>query len=62
MASKLVNPTWFTAEEAAEAMMVHKDTVRTLLRRGDLKGIKVGNRWRTTEQWVNEFLLGGAVA
>lgn len=51
---------WLTIEEAAEYTRFHPDTLRDLCRRGDLQAVKVGGSWRTTKQWCNEYLMGGA--
>lgn len=37
---------FLTIPEAAEALKVHENTVRKLIRLGELKAIQVGNRWR----------------
>jgi excisionase family DNA binding protein len=35
---------WLTVAEVAAALRLHRDTVRRLLRRGDLKGSFIGGR------------------
>ena len=42
--------TWLLADEAAEYMRMDRDTVYTLLQRGDLRGVKVGRRWRVRRE------------
>ena len=49
----------FTIEQAAEYLAVHPNKVRDLLRKGELKGFKVGSLWRVTEGALNEFTKGG---
>ncbi|MGN0600362.1 MAG: helix-turn-helix domain-containing protein [Oscillospiraceae bacterium] len=49
--------------EAAEVMHCHPETVKRLLRRGELKGNKIGGKnWRVTRDAVKEYLEGGATA
>lgn len=49
---------WFTAKEAAEYMGMHPETVYTLLRRRELRGVKVGRRWRVRRDWCDAYLMG----
>ena len=47
----------------AEVMQCHPETVKMLLRRGELKGNKVGGKnWRVTRDAVKEYLEGGTTA
>ncbi|WP_390885578.1 helix-turn-helix domain-containing protein [Corynebacterium macginleyi] len=50
--------TWLLADEAAEYMRMHRDTVYKLLQRGELRGVKVGKHWRTRSDWCNDYLMG----
>lgn len=45
----------YTVEEAASILNVHVNTVRIWLRKGTLKGVKVGKYWRIKENQLNEF-------
>lgn len=50
-----------TVKEAAEKLRCHPETVRELLRRGDLEGIKyssAGRRgvWKISEKAIDAFL------
>lgn len=47
-----------TAEETAEILKVNIDTVRRLLRRGDLPGVKVGRHWRVEREVLRQYLRG----
>lgn len=49
---------WFTAKESAEYMGMHPETVYTLLRRRELRGVKVGRRWRVRRDWCDAYLMG----
>ncbi|MDK8587081.1 excisionase family DNA-binding protein [Corynebacterium kefirresidentii] len=53
--------TWLLADEAAEYMRIDRDTVYTLLQRGELRGVKVGRRWRVRRDWCDAFLMGESV-
>ena len=46
-----------TVRQVATKLEVHPETVRTWLREGKLKGIKIGARlWRIPEEALDEFL------
>ena len=48
-----------TVEDAAEWLAVHPETVRIWLRRGELRGVRLGGRkagWRIMRHDVEEFL------
>lgn len=53
--------TWLLTDEAAEYMRIDRDTVYTLLQRGELRGVKVGRRWRVRRDWCDAFLMGESV-
>lgn len=53
---------WLTTAEAAETIRCSEDMVRELMRRGDLKAVKPAGRWRTTQQWCDEYVMQGAAA
>lgn len=53
---------WLLTEKAAEYLQMHPDTVRVLLRRGDLKGVKTGRTWRTRTDWCDAYLMKGTAA
>lgn len=46
----------YTPEEVAKILKVTPRTVRGYLRKGELKGAKIGREWRVTEEQVREFL------
>jgi excisionase family DNA binding protein len=48
--------TVYTPQEAAEILKVKVETVKIHLRKGTLKGFKVGNRWRIKESDLREFM------
>lgn len=56
MSDKLLTP-----KAVAERLEVSPDTVRIWLRRGLLKGVKVGGGrlWRISESEINEFVKNG---
>lgn len=53
---------WLLTREAADYMRMDPDTVRNLMRRGDLKAIKQdgGKTWRTRQDWCDAYLMEGA--
>lgn len=46
----------YSIEEVASMLGVNRNTVRRMLIRGELKGIKVGRLWRIKESDLREFL------
>ncbi|MEW6572953.1 MAG: helix-turn-helix domain-containing protein [Bacillota bacterium] len=46
----------FTPEEVAEKLKISRSTVYLWLRQGRLKGVKVGDLWRISEEAIQEFL------
>jgi excisionase family DNA binding protein len=53
MGTKLLTP-----EDVAERLTVNAATVRSWLRKGNLKGLKIGKKvWRISEDELNVFLL-----
>src|SRR5262245_19913802 len=44
-----------TPDVAAEKLAVSVKTVKNLLRRGKLRGVKVGNLWRLQEEALEEY-------
>ncbi|MGD0969930.1 MAG: helix-turn-helix domain-containing protein [Desulfobaccales bacterium] len=51
MTEKLLTP-----EDAAKILVVEAETVRSWLRDGKLKGVKMGRLWRVKESDLGEFL------
>lgn len=51
-----------TVEQAAEALHLHKDTVRRLLRDGKMPGARVGGQWRIHAARLEEYLKTGKIS
>lgn len=51
---------WLLIPEAAAHLDMHPDTLRELLRRGDIRGVKVGQKWRTKTEWLDDYMFQGA--
>jgi len=50
-----------TVEQAAERLQMHPDTVRRLLRDGQLPGRKIGARqWRISADALKSYIEGGS--
>lgn len=45
-----------TVEETAERLKVSADTIRELLKRNELPGVKVGRQWRISEPALRAYL------
>ena len=50
---------YLSPTEIAELLGIAEGTVREWLRRGELKGIKVGRQWRIKRDILDKFLVGG---
>lgn len=51
-----------TVEEAAEVLRVHPNTIRALIKAGDLPARKVGVGWRISHRAVERWLEEGIAA
>lgn len=47
---------YYTTEEVAELLKLHTRTVREYLKSGQLRGYKLGDTWRISEEDIQEFL------
>ena len=47
----------YTVPEVAELLQLEEPTIRAMLRRGQLKGKKVANRWHVAEEWLQELFM-----
>jgi excisionase family DNA binding protein len=52
-----MHPEWLTVQETAEYLHSCAETVKRLLRKGELPGIKVGRRWLVPKAQLIEYLL-----
>jgi len=52
-------PLLLTVEEAAGLLRVHRNTVKSLLRKGKLAGTKVGRSWRIRREVLMAFVAAG---
>lgn len=46
----------YTVDETAEMLKLYKKTVYTHIRNGDIKAVKIGGRYRVTENEINRLL------
>jgi len=51
-----------TPIQIAERLNVNRETVYTLLRKGEIPSFKVGKLWRVTEEQFHEYLNHGQEA
>ena len=54
-----MNRKTYTVEEVAKVLVYHRGTVMDFLRRGKIKGLKLGTSWRVTEDEVRRVLSLG---
>lgn len=53
-------PAWLSVKDAAEYTGLHAETIRTLMRRGDIEARKPGKAWRTKQAWLDNYMNGAA--
>lgn len=51
-----MEPTVYTLDEVAEILKVSRSTVRNLIRRGELRPVKIGNSVRVTAEELHRIL------
>lgn len=49
----------YTVKEVAELLKLKLETVRTKLRKGEIKGKKLGKAWRITKENLDEYINKG---
>lgn len=49
-------PFALTVQQVAERLQAKEEHIRVLLRRGDLKGFKVGDLWRIKEVDLDDYI------
>lgn len=47
---------YFTVKEVADKLMVSHVTIRKLIKDGLLKSFKAGNRYRITQEQIDDYL------
>lgn len=53
-------PAWLTVKDAAKYTGLHAETIRILMRRGDIEARKPGKAWRTKQSWLDDYINQGA--
>ena len=46
----------YTIDEVSEMLKVNRKTISALIKSGDIKSIKIGSRYRISEQQLQEYL------
>lgn len=52
--------TWLSAKDTAEYLHMHPDTVRDLMRQGELQAIKKSRYWYTQAEWCDAYVMENA--
>ena len=47
-----------TSEEVMEILQISRSKFNSLLKNGELKGIKLGRRWKLTKENIEHFING----
>ncbi len=48
----------YTVQEVQKILKISNNTILTMLKDGRLKGFKIGNYWRITDQSLRAFING----
>lgn len=48
-------PEYATVEDVADTLKIHPESVRRLIRRGDIRAIKFGNTWAISRRWLRLY-------
>ena len=53
--------TYFTIDEVAKLLKIHRNTVIKFIETGKLKSFKIGKQYRVSQEQINEFLKLGEI-
>lgn len=59
MKEKLQSLPLYTLKELAQLLEVTERTLHTYIKTGKLKGVKIGGKWKVTEENLQKFINGG---
>lgn len=48
-----------TPEQAADVLQLNPETIRRMIRRGELQAVQIGRRWRIPRAAIDRLLQGG---
>lgn len=51
---------WLSVKDAAQYLGMNEYTLRELMRCGDIEARKPNGRWRTKQEWLNNYMNGAA--
>lgn len=49
-----------TTKQASEYTQISEYTLREYFKRGEIKTVRAGSQWRTTQEWLDDYLEQGA--
>jgi excisionase family DNA binding protein len=53
---------WFTIDEVADHLKVHKDTIRSWIKKKDFPAHKIGKQWRFRLSEIDKWVESGKSA
>lgn len=53
---EIVERGFYTIDEVALLLKFHPNTVRTMIKRGELEGKKIGRQWRIKSEELRKFI------
>lgn len=60
MTEKLRGLPLYTLKELAQLLEVTERTLHTYIKDGKIKGVKIGGKWKVTEENLQRFISGGS--
>ena len=48
-----------TTRQASEYTQISEYTLREYFKRGEIKTVRAGSQWRTTQEWLDDYLGQG---
>lgn len=51
----------YTIDEVSEMLKVNRKTISALIKRGEIKSIKIGSQYRISEQQLQEYLKSNTI-
>lgn len=56
---KLERVTAYTVSEVSDMLKISRATIYDLIKKGDLKAQKIGNKWYFTDLTIEKYVTGG---
>ena len=58
MSDKITNLKLYSLQELAKLLEVSERTIHNYVKAGKIKGVKIGGKWKFTEEHLKKFISG----